>query len=120
MAFLDHSNAVIVKVPEVVACVTGSVRLDSYKCKVFNDGILKFLFLFRGVGIIKAKKQCPLIKFMCKIIVQERRLGVTNVKVSTIRPVSLGLMMEIDGASYDGSGGNLVTTPFSTSCKARL
>lgn len=75
----DHGYAVLVKLLEVIASVASPIWTYSHQRQVLYDGILKLLFLFRGISVIKSTEESTLIFLVRKVIVQQGCLGMTDV-----------------------------------------
>lgn len=113
-----HTNellAHVVQVVEVVGSVSHGVGLDTHQGKILNNGILVLGLLLGGVGVVETKTHLALVGDMAEVIAEKSGLGVSDVKVATIKVLE-DIDHNYDGSyTYEGSGRKRVTTPLSVS-----
>src|SRR5690606_22063884 len=66
---------------KVVAGISDLITMDSEKLEILENGVLELLLLLGGVGIIESDDELALV-LLRKVLVQQRGLCVTNVKIS--------------------------------------
>jgi hypothetical protein len=75
--------AVLVQLLEVVASVSDLVGLDAHKSEILDNGILEFLLLLAGIGVVKTEDERALVLLMRKIVIQQGCLSVADVQITS-------------------------------------
>lgn len=122
----DHLLGVLFEHVEVAACVCNLVCMNAQKLEIRQDRGLELFGLGDRICIIGSNDQLPLISFMSEVVIQDGGFCMTDMKISAqIDEIQVvngeAYRLEApDRATYDGSRGNLVTTPRSVSARRML
>mmetsp|Transcript_24367 Transcript_24367/g.45749 ORF Transcript_24367/g.45749 Transcript_24367/m.45749 type:complete len:487 (-) Transcript_24367:1158-2618(-) len=80
-SLLDHLDGVGLHLLKVVGGVGDDVGVDSELAEILDDALLEFFLLLGGIGVVKPNDQLALVP-PGVVVVQEDRLGVSDVEVA--------------------------------------
>ena len=75
---------------EVIASMGDLISLDAEEVQVVYNGVFEFLFFFGRVGVVESNNQLAVKRFVCEVIVEECRLGMTDVEITAVTPLANG------------------------------